>query len=143
MKKIVSAIACVALGLTMVSCGNKNEEKNTAQDSLNDTECVNYVDTPVQDTSADASVAATDSKSSENSENWDAVLDSYENYVNQYIKLMKKAQAGDVSAVAEYASMMEKAEDLSNKLEKAEDSLSSAQLARYTKITQKLASAAM
>lgn len=140
MKKIVSAMTCVALGLAMVSCGNTNEEKSSTQDPV--TEC-GVIDTVAATDVVAAADESESPKSSESTENWDAVLDSYENYVDQYIKLMKKAQAGDVSAVAEYASMMEKAEDLSNKLEKAGDSLSASQMARYTKITQKLASAAM
>lgn len=72
---------------------------------------------------------------------WDDILDDYEAYVNKYIACMKKANAGDMSALADLASLMEKAEKLSSKLEKAEDDMSSAQAARYAKITAKLAKA--
>lgn len=80
--------------------------------------------------------------SSKSSTNWDAVLNEYESYVNQYIALMKKAQKGDMSAMSDYAKMLEKAERLSDKLDDAEDEMTSTQLSRYMKITSKMASAA-
>lgn len=83
-----------------------------------------------------------DLASSKGSTNWDAVLNEYESYVNQYISLMKKAQNGDMSAMSDYAKMLEKAERLSDKLDDAEDEMTSTQLSRYMKITNKLANAA-
>ena len=78
-----------------------------------------------------------------NSTDWDKVLDSYENYVDQYIAVLKKVNAGDMSVYDDMESLMEKYEDLSNQLENAEDDLTPAQAARYTKITHKLATAAL
>ena len=83
-----------------------------------------------------------DMASSKSSTNWDAVLDEYESYVNQYIAFMKKAQKGDMSAMNDYAKMLEKAERLSDKLGGAEDEMTSTQLSRYMKITNKMANAA-
>lgn len=77
------------------------------------------------------------------SSDWNKVLDSYESYVNQYIAVLKKVTAGDMSAYADMASLMEKYEELASQLEDAEDDLTPAQAARYTKITNKLASAAL
>ena len=74
--------------------------------------------------------------------NIDEYLKSYEEYVDQYIKLMKKAKDGDVSAMTEYAEYMEKATDLSEKMEKAESEMSSAQMAKFLKIQAKLTQAA-
>ncbi len=75
-------------------------------------------------------------------DNWDSVLDSYEEFVDNYIRLFKKAQAGDMSAMGEYATYMEKAQNLSDKLSSAKGSLSPSQVARYTKIMNKMATAA-
>jgi hypothetical protein len=83
-----------------------------------------------------------DLASSKGSTNWDAVLNEYESYVNQYIALMKKVQKGDMSAMSEYPKMLEKAERLSDKLDDAEDEMTSTQLSRYLKITNKMANAA-
>lgn len=82
------------------------------------------------------------SSSSSSNEDWDEVLDSYESYIDQYIKLLKKANNGDMSAMTEYASMMGKATDLSNKMSNAGSELSTTQMSRFMKMQTKLASAA-
>ena len=66
------------------------------------------------------------------------MLDSYEKYVNKYVSLMKKANAGDMSAMSEYPSMLQEAQELSEKLSNAQGELSSAQWARYMRITAKM-----
>lgn len=77
------------------------------------------------------------------SNNWDKVLDEYEDYCNKVSSLSKKAMAGDMSAMTEYASLVENAESLSNKLENAEDEMTTAQVARLNKIAQKMAQSMM
>ena len=77
-------------------------------------------------------------QASSSSQDWDALLDSYEEYVNKYIEFMKKAQAGDMSALSEYPAMMQKAQDYANKLENAKGEISAAQLARFQKIQAKM-----
>ncbi|MBO4874337.1 MAG: hypothetical protein J5542_03405 [Bacteroidales bacterium] len=72
---------------------------------------------------------------------WDAILDDYEKYVDDYVALYKKAMNGDMDALSEYASVLEDAQNLSNKLAKGQGSMTSAQVSRYTKITQKMANA--
>lgn len=83
-----------------------------------------------------------DSYSSSNSENWDALLNSYEQYVNKYISYMKKAANGDTSALSEYPSLLQKAQDYSEKIKDAQGEMSSSQWARYLRITNKMAQAA-
>ena len=56
-------------------------------------------------------------------------------------KVMKMVQAGDMSAMTEYAKLAEQAQKLAEKVEKVADNMSAAQIARYTKITQKMANA--
>lgn len=93
--------------------------------------------------SSDESDSADRSSSSASSENWDAVLDSYEEYVDQYIALLKKAKEGDMTALSEYPALLEKANDFSSKLSNADSELSTSQMARYTKITAKMTKAAL
>ncbi len=100
--------------------------------------------------SSSDSFGSSDNESNETSEestsasntDWDEVLDEYEKYIDQYIALAKKAEAGDMSALAEYPSFLEQAQTTNEKLTKAKGEMSAAQLARYTKITSKMASAA-
>lgn len=80
--------------------------------------------------------------SSSGSEDWDALLDSYEEYVNKYVSVMKKASKGDLSAMSEYPALMEKAQEFSDKMKNAQGSMSTSQWARYNKITMKMLEAA-
>ena len=73
-----------------------------------------------------------------NTKKWDETLDSYEKYIDQYIKLYKKAMTGDASALTEYASMMEKATEFAEKLEEAGDDLTTTQMNRFIKLQTKL-----
>jgi hypothetical protein len=74
---------------------------------------------------------------SESGNNYDALLDSYEKYVDQYIKYLKKINDGDMSVMTEYAKLLEKTTDLANKMEKAKGQLTSKQMKRYLDITNK------
>lgn len=68
-------------------------------------------------------------------------LDEYEEYVDSYIRLVRKAANGDMSALAEYAKFYEKAVELSEKIQNSSDDLTTADLQRYAEINQKLAEA--
>lgn len=93
------------------------------------------------DTDESDSYSSTSTSSSSN--DWDEILDSYSEYVDEYIALMKKASKGDASAMANYPALLEKAQDYSNKLSNAKNDMTAAQIARYTKITAKMTKAAM
>ena len=80
--------------------------------------------------------------SSASSQDWDAMLDSYEEYVDKYISLLKKAAEGDMTAMTEYPALLSKAQEFSDKMENAKGSMSASQLVRYTKITEKMLKAA-
>ena len=84
------------------------------------------------------SIKTSDSKSvTTKGENWDEMLNSYEKYVEQYLKYVKKVNDGDISAMTEYAELLDKTTDLSEKMEKAKGQLSPEQLKRYLNITNK------
>ncbi len=94
------------------------------------------------DSSSNSSYDDSETSSSSGSSDWDELLDSYEQYVDDYIALLKKAKNGDMSAISEYASVLQDANDLNSKIERAKSDLSSSQMARYNKISMKLAKAA-
>lgn len=77
------------------------------------------------------------------SSDWDTLLDSYEQYVKQYIKFAKTADNGDASAIAEYAKLATSISNLADKMDKAKGQLSTKQLKRYTDITMKMSTAAI
>lgn len=92
--------------------------------------------------SSDSDESSTSEVSTTSDNNWDSVIDDYEEFIDKYIALLKKAKAGDASAMTEYASMLANAQNLQGKLSNAQSSLSTAQAARFSKIMTKLASAA-
>lgn len=94
------------------------------------------------DSSSNSSYDDSETSSSSGSSDWDELLDSYEQYVDDYIALLKKAKNGDLSAISEYSSVLQDANDLNSKIERAKSDLSSSQLERYNKISMKLAKAA-
>jgi hypothetical protein len=83
--------------------------------------------------------------SSGSSEDFDKILDDYEELVNEYIKFYKKAMKGDQEALSEYPSLMEKATNLSESMEKAQNNnqLTAKQINRMVKISTKMAQAAL
>ena len=83
-----------------------------------------------------------DTSSSSGSEDWDALLDSYEKYVDKYVSYVKKAAKGDMTALAEYPSLMEKAQEFSDKLQNAKGDMSASQWTRYNNISMKMMKAA-
>lgn len=87
--------------------------------------------------------SANDTSSTTPSNNWDSILDEYDAFVDNYIKLFKKAQTGDMSAMTEYAECLEKAQSLQSKLENAKSELTASQISRLNKIISKLSKAAM
>ena len=82
--------------------------------------------------------SSTSKASSSGSEDWDEILDDYEKFVNDYVKVLKKVNNGDITAMSDMTEMLEKAEELGNKLENASDELSEKQQKRYTEILQKM-----
>lgn len=113
-----------------------NEDESVAHDS-------SYSDESSEsDDSSSDSGSGSASASSSASEEMDALIDSYDEYVDSYIKLMKKAQAGDMTAMTEYPALLENAQDLQNKLNKSQGDMSAAQAARFSRIITKMASAA-
>lgn len=153
----IKLFAVGALALAMTACGGsksetseKSEEKD-AVESMNDEaeKAAREIMSSVPDAD-DIDLTEIDMEEvtdepaeevSSSSADWDDVLDSYENYVDKYITLAKKVQAGDMSAMAEYTSLMEEAQELGERLDGAKGEMSASQMARYNKITMKMATA--
>lgn len=139
MKKTVLFLVSGTLSLfVFVACGSSSKADEKAVDNAVNQFNKSSTETSTETTTSDAST----STSSSSTEDWDAILNDYEEYVNQYIKLMKAAQKGDASAMSEYPAMLEKANSLNSKLTSGQGTMSSAQASRLLKIQNKMASAA-
>ena len=141
--KIVNFLGVFAVVLALVSCGNSKTERedssNAALEMLDD--AASQTEQVMDDASAETSYSEEESESSDG-EDWDSLLDSYEEYVDMYISLLKKASDGDLSAMSEYTDYLNKAEEFGKKLENSTDEMTVSQVARLSKITQKMLQAA-
>lgn len=137
--KIVNFLGVFAVVLALVSCGNSKTERedssNAALEMLDD--AASQTEQALDDASEETSYDEEESASS-NGEDWDALLDSYEEYVDSYISLLKKASDGDLNAMSEYADHLNKAQEFSKKLTDSTDEMTVSQVNRFNKITQKM-----
>ena len=126
--------AIIIAAMVFTSCGGSSTPKSVdnSKDSI-------LTITENDSVSADASV---EEGAANKNEDFDAVLKSYETYIDKYIVLMKKAKNGDASALADYPAMMKSATDLQTKLGSAGDKLSTAQMTKFVELQNKLVKAA-
>lgn len=151
-------------GLLITSCGggNSNNDNSYSEDETTDfsevidatedaleefegvTESLDAIEEVVENIDVEIEEEAEEetSTTSTASNDFDEVLDSYEEYVDQYVSYMKKAANGDMSALAEYPALMEKAQELSKKIEDSKDEMTASQASRYVQITNKMTAAA-
>lgn len=126
--KNILFVAAVSVML-FIGCSSPKERKVTVSD-------VDISET-IKDFVEDSKKTTTSSGSSD----IDEMLVSYEKYVDQYIKYVKKVSDGDLSAMVEYSNFLEKTTDLAEKMEKVQSNFSSAQLKKYLEINNKFTNA--
>ena len=146
----ISKITFALLAMLIITaCGKKQEssESLSSETTTIDGNMGEY-DEVVEEVSVEAPAdndAPADNKAaaSSSSNNWDTLLDEYEQYCNKLASMSKKALAGDVSVMTEYSSALEQAQRLSDKLENAQGEMTPAQVARLNKIAAKMAQSMM
>ena len=106
---------------------NSSDVSNNDEDSESDDE----------DDTENASIDISDG-----SEDYDALLDKYEEFCDDYIKVISKAAEGDMSALSEYQEMIVKAQELEKEFGNVNSNLSPEQLQRFTEIQSKIIEAA-
>lgn len=162
--KIINYFSIAILSISLASCGGEKKSNDNAEINVKsgDSEVSEYMgNTSAYEeneeyySSSDENDSYYDDNdsyyddnensnlnSSSGSQDWDALLNSYEQYVDKYISYIKKAAKGDMSAMAEYPALMEKAQEFSEKMANAQGDMSASQWARYMKITNKVTEAA-
>lgn len=68
----------------------------------------------------------------------DSMLESYDEYVTEYVTYMRKASKGNMSALSEYPKLLEQAQDLSSKIEECKGEMTTDQWNRFNEITAKM-----
>lgn len=131
----------------LASCGNRAKTNSAVEE----------ISTPVVEETATATetieesqpmptvseeVGSVNKSKDDSSAEWDALLNDYEQYIDSYISCLKKASNGDMTAMTEYMTLLEKAQSMTEKIEKISNNLTPAQSQRYLKLNQKLLNAA-
>ncbi len=149
-KQIIMLFVALFISFITFACSGEKKSENaeascTAVESVSaDEDIATEVTVATKEESTTVSTSSSSSStSSSSSSDWDRVLDKFESYTDNYISLLKKAQAGDIDAMTEYIDMMEEAQELADELEDAQGDLTSAQLSRYMRIVNKMTNAAM
>lgn len=137
-KNWLLAVCCV---FALAGCKGNSEESvedklERLGDKLEQTVEGSHSDDAVESDYEEESDAVSSSSS-----DWDSALDESEEYVDEYIKFYKKAMEGDMSAMSEYASLLEKAQSMYDKLDGAQGEMTASQLARLNKIQMKMVNA--
>lgn len=137
MRKLFVLTACAILALT-TSCKkeNKIDEEPLVENTEIDT-------TTVEEPTAEIATVETPQVESSESENYDKMLDDYDEYMTEYIKFYKKAMKGDTNAMTEYAAIMGKMTELQESMEEAKgtNQITPEQIDRMLKIQTKMANA--
>lgn len=77
-----------------------------------------------------------------NTGNFSELLDEFEEYVDDYIKAVKKAANGDPTAILSVAELMKDAVELQEEINRCQGTMSVSDLQRFQRINQKLMQAA-
>ena len=68
----------------------------------------------------------------------DKMLESYEEYVTEYLSYMDKAKSGDMSTLSKYPELLKKAQELSSQIEECKGEMTAEQWNRFNEITAKM-----
>ncbi len=131
----------------LASCGNRAKTNSAVEE--NSTPVVEETATATEtieesqpSPTVSEEVGSVNKSKDDSSAEWDALLNDYEQYIDSYISCLKKASNGDMTAMTEYVTLLEKAQSMTEKIEKISDNLTIAQSQRYLKLNQKLLNAA-
>lgn len=135
-KSLFIGILSIALFTTLASC---NSKEKTESENIYETETT-YEDSSnsEEESTYESESTSTEYNSKVSSAEIDDMLDSYEDYVDQYVSYMKKLSKNDMSAMADAPALMEKAEEWGNKMENTKDEMTARQMARMTTISNKM-----
>ncbi|MBP3550039.1 MAG: hypothetical protein J6J57_00120 [Alistipes sp.] len=151
-KKIFKYVMIIGLLVAFIvymckSCGQSSEAEIAPEPTIEETS-TNSTNAPQTDTTVETvaieepTTPIVEEKEASNNTQWDELLDEYEEFIDDYIACMKKANNGDLSAMSEMAELMKDVQDISGKIEKVSSSLTASQASRYSKLMQKLSNAA-
>ncbi|HEX9980936.1 MAG TPA: DUF6591 domain-containing protein [Flavobacterium sp.] len=133
-KKILKSGFALLLILA-TACGETKKEPETEYPVAMDNELTESSENAVME----------ETSTPETDQDWDKMLDDYEEYVDEYLKFYKESMSGNTAAISEYTEMMQKATALQESMADAQNNgaMSASQINRMMKIQTKMSSALM
>ena len=128
MKKQTLLIVAGITAITLASCGGAVEKP-----------------IPNEGSNEMMEMGQPDEDESSASDEWNEVLDGYEDYVDDYVAIIKKQKAdpSDMTIMTEYQELMQKGTTWTTKMSEMSSDFGAEQVTRMLEIQSKLASAAL
>jgi uncharacterized protein YkwD len=143
--RMAAVIITVVLAFASIGCSKKDSTPAKPSPAVQASQAATPAPVEIAEVESNVTVTpepAATSVPAGSGTNWDRLLDQYEKFVDDYIAAMKKAVAGDLSAMSTAQSLLGQAESLSERLTEASGEISTAQSVRLLNIQTKLANAA-
>lgn len=132
---LCKSVLAFGFAFLMASCSGNSDSKS-------DKDSTNIENTEEVAVESDEVESSEDGEPSEASGDMDEVLNEYEKLIDDYIAMTKKVKSGDMTAMADCASLLKQANTTQEKLEAAKGDMTPAQAKRLTELIGKLAKAA-
>lgn len=115
-----------------------SDDGSSIYDSMTEESSTETYDGSIVDTDGD------NDNAQHSSENWDSILDAYEDFINEYIPFCNKVAQGEIEiSDPEYSRMTQRAMSFASKMQNAEPSdMTAAQYSRLTNLASRAATAA-
>ena len=143
MKTTTNILAICLIVFGLASCGGSDENTQDALDKLEEmSEGLDKMDENEDEEDEEEDMDEEDE--SDASAEWDEVLNDYEEYVDDYVAIIKKQKADptDMSIMTEYTELMQKGTEWSTKMSEISSEFGPEQLTRMQEIQAKLSKAA-
>ena len=143
MKTTTNILAICLIVFGLASCGGSDENTQDALDKLEEmSEDLDKMDENEDEEDEEEDMDEEDE--SDASAEWDEVLNDYEEYVDDYVAIIKKQKADptDMSIMTEYTELMQKGTEWSTKMSEISSEFGPEQLTRMQEIQAKLSKAA-
>jgi 3-oxoacyl-ACP reductase-like protein len=130
-KNLIKSALVLSIAVMFTACGGNNNENQAP--AGNATPANNAA--PAQPANNAGTEAAAPAASGAN---YDQIINDYSAMIDQMIEMNKKIEAGDMSAMNNYQSLMQKSAKLSQDIQNVQGQLTPEQLSKYEQLMTKI-----
>jgi 3-oxoacyl-ACP reductase-like protein len=130
-KNLIKSALVLSIAALFTACGGNNNENQAP--AGNATPANNAAPTQPADNAGTEAAAPAASGA-----NYDQIINDYSSMIDQMIEMNKKIEAGDMSAMNNYQSLMQKSAKLSQDIQNVQGQLTPEQLSKYEQLMTKI-----